>query len=80
MEQRDRADDSRRALQRLCCPSPSHPRLLSRLHTSVESSLLGFYFILFFSPVLEEAAVTVMLKDEPGHPTPPSLSSTHKLT
>lgn len=61
------------------CPVPRSPtraltrrRLLGRLHTPVETSL--------FFPVLEEAATTVMLKDKPGPPTPPSLTSTYKLS
>lgn len=53
---------------RLVPPSPSPaacPRLLSRLRTSVEASL--------FFPLIEEAVLTAMLKDEP--PAPPSLST-----
>lgn len=46
---------------------PPRQRLLSRLCTSVETSL--------FFPVIKEAVMTVMLKDKPGPPTP-SLNST----
>lgn len=42
---------------------PARRRLLSRLCASVEMSL--------FFPVIEEAVMTVMLKDKPGPPTPP---------
>lgn len=58
------------------CPVPlalpicvlAHRQLLS---TSVETSL--------FFPVIEEAVMTLMLKDEPGPPTPPSLYSTERI-
>lgn len=44
------------------CLSPSlSPRLLSRLHTSVDASL--------FFPLIEEAVLTVKLKDEPPSPS-----------
>lgn len=47
---------------------PPRRRLLSRLRTSVEMSLIF--------PVIEEAVMTVMLEDKPGPPTPPSPNST----
>lgn len=57
------------------CPVPALPPA----GASSAGSTRRWKTSLFF-PVPEEAAMTVMLKDEPGPPTPPSLSSTHKLT